>query len=35
MTAKISGADAAAGATARRDVVGVDHVAGAGAGIFP
>lgn len=33
MTAEISGA-VVAGATAGRDAVGVDHVAGAGAGIF-
>lgn len=35
MTAEVCGANAAAGATAGCDVVGVEHAAGAGAGIFP
>ena len=35
VTAGVCGADAAAGATAGRDVVGVDHAAGARASIFP
>lgn len=35
VAAEVCGTDAAAGATAGRDVVGVIHVARAGAGIFP
>jgi len=35
VTAEVGAADAAAGVAAGRDVVGVDHAAGAGAGIFP
>lgn len=34
VTAELSEVDAATGATAGRDVVGIDHAAGAGAGIF-